>query len=262
MTIIREDAVLDVGAGPAVVFAHGTLMDKSMFDPQVQALSDAYRVIAFDSRARTGPLDRPWKLADLVDDTVQLLDDLGIDTCVLAGMSVGSFMALEFALTHPERLDGLVMIDGMAQAYTPEEQEAFGHEFGKLDIDGPVPREFAEWAAPFCFGETVQSENPELVSHWVERWCSLPARSVYREAHSWLDKADLSDRIVEIDIPVLVVHGVDDLPISLDRARPMADAIPRAQLVEVPNAGHTSNLENPAVVNTAIRNFLDAIYGN
>ncbi len=257
----EEDVIIDVGTGPALVFAHGTLMDKTMFEPQVAALSDAYRVIAFDSRARTGPLDKQWKLPDLVADTEALLDALGIETCVLAGMSVGSFMALEFALTHPNRLDGLIMIDGMAQAYTPEEREAFGHEFGKLDIDGPIPREFAEWAAPFCFGPAAQSQNPELINHWIDLWCTLPARSVYREAHSWLDKADLSDRISEIEIPVLIVHGVDDLPVSIDRARPMGDAIPRAEFVEIPNAGHTSNLENPIAVNAAIRNFANSIYG-
>lgn len=262
MAFVEETSLIDVGSGPAVVFAHGTLMDKSMFDPQIQELQDSFRVVAFDSRARSGPLDRQWKLPDLVADTNALLDALGIETCVLAGMSVGSFMALEFALAHPERLDGLIMIDGMAQAYTPEEREAFGHEFGKLDVDGPVPREFAEWAAPFCFGPSAQAETPELVSHWIDRWCDLPARSVYREAHSWLDKRDLSDHISQISVPVLIVHGLDDLPVSIDRARPMAEVIPQARMAEIPNAGHTSNLENPKAVNAAIRSFLESIYGS
>ena len=98
---------VELGSGPAVVFAHGTLMDKSMFEPQMQTLSQAYRVILFDSRARTGPWDSQWKIPDLVDDTLALLNNLGIERCVLAGMSVGGFMALDFALTHPDRLDGL-----------------------------------------------------------------------------------------------------------------------------------------------------------
>lgn len=251
---------VEKGSGPAVVFAHGTLMDKSMFEPQLDALADGYRAIAFDSRARTGPWDAPWTLRDLADDTVRLIDGLEIERCVLAGMSVGAFMAIEFALAHQDRLDGLIVIDGMAQAYTPEEQEGFGHEFGKLDADGTVPRDWAEWAAPFCFGEAAHAQTPELVEHWIERWCTLPARAVYREAYSWLPKADNSERVSSIAVPVLVVHGVDDLPISIDRVRPMVAAMPAAQLVEVPAAGHTSNLENPGVVNDAIRAFLDRIY--
>lgn len=252
---------VEKGSGPAVVFAHGTLMDKSMFEPQLDALADGYRAIAFDSRARTGPWDEPFTLRDLAEDTVGFLDRLGIERCVLAGMSIGAFTAIEFALSHQDRLDGLILIDGMAQAYTPEEQEAFGHEFGKLDTDGTVPREWAEWAAPYCFGQAAYASTPELIEHWIERWCALPARAVYREAYSWLPKADESERVSSITVPVLAVHGVDDLPVSIDRARLMVEAMPNARLVEVPAAGHTSNLENPEVVNAAIRSFLDEIYG-
>jgi pimeloyl-ACP methyl ester carboxylesterase len=252
---------VEKGSGPAVVFSHGTLMDKSMFDPQIDALADDYRVIAFDSRARTGPYNEPWKLRELADDTLRFLDELEIERCILAGMSVGAFMAIEFALTYLDRLDGLIVIDGMAQAYTPEEQEGFGHEFGNLDVDGLLPRSFAEWAAPFCFGEAAYRDTPELVEHWIEKWCALPARSVYREAFSWLDKADNSEKVASITVPTLLVHGADDLPVSIERARPMAAAMPNARLVEVPGAGHTSNLENPAFVNEAIRAFVDDVYG-
>jgi pimeloyl-ACP methyl ester carboxylesterase len=249
------------GSGPAVVFSHGTLMDRTMFAPQVEALADAYRVVCFDSRARAGSAERSHDLRDLVADCVRLLDGLGIERCVLAGMSVGGFMALELALAHPERLDGLILIDAMAQAYTPEEQAAYGEEFGKLDADGPVPREWAEWAAPYCFGETTARENPQLIEEWIDRWCRLPARSVYREGFSWLHKDDLSGRVATITVPTLALHGVEDVPIPLERGRAMVAAMPNARLVEVPGAGHTSNLENPPIVNRAIRDFLDQIYG-
>jgi pimeloyl-ACP methyl ester carboxylesterase len=249
------------GSGPAVVFSHGTLMDRSMFEPQMKTLSDAYRVIAYDSRARAGATDSPYNLRDLANDCLQLLDELEIEKCTLAGMSVGGFTALEFALSYQDRLDGLILIDAMAEAYTPEEREAFGHEFGKLDADGPIPREWAEWAAPFCFGESTAQTNPQLMKHWIDKWCQLPARSVYREGFSWLHKEDLSDRVASIIVPTLVIHGLEDVPISIERARLMARAIPNATLIEVPNAGHTSNLENPAFVNVAIRSFLDGIYG-
>jgi pimeloyl-ACP methyl ester carboxylesterase len=249
------------GSGPAVVFSHGTLMDKSMFDPQLDALSDGYRAIAFDSRARTGPWDDQFDIHTLADDTLRFLDDLGIQKCVLAGMSVGGFMALEFAIAHQDRLDGLILIDVMAQEYTPEEQEGFGHEFGKLDAEGTIPREWAEWAAPFCFGPAAYRDTPELVEHWIERWCALPARSVYREAYSWLPRPDRTEAVSSITVPVLAVHGVDDVPIPIERARPMVAAMPNATLVEIPDAGHTSNLENPSAVNSAIRSFLDRVYG-
>ena len=256
MQLIYEER----GSGPTVVLSHGTLMDRSMFEPQVAALSDAYRVVTYDHRARTDRWDGPYDLTDLVDDCLALLDRLGIEKCVLGGMSMGGFMALEFALVHQDRLDGLILIDAMAQAYTAEEQEGFGHEFGKLDADGLLPRDWAEWAAPLCFSETTAARNPELIQHWIDRWCQIPARAVYYEAFSWLHKEDRSENVASITIPTLAIHGVQDAPVSIERARPMVAAMPNAKLVEVPDAGHTSNLENPAVVNSAIRAFLDAIY--
>jgi pimeloyl-ACP methyl ester carboxylesterase len=235
-------------------------MDRSMFEPQVAALASAYRVITYDHRARTSRWDEVYDLQDLAADCRELLDSLSIERCVLGGMSMGGFMALEFALAHPERLDGLILIDVMAQAYSAEEQEGFGHEFGKLDMDGPLPREWAEWAAPYCFGQTTQERNPGLVRAWVDRWCTMPARAVFHEGFSWLHKADLSDRISSITVPTLIIHGVEDMPIAIERARPMATGMPNARFVEVPRAGHTSNLENPEVVNEAILRFLRDVY--
>jgi pimeloyl-ACP methyl ester carboxylesterase len=252
----------DHGTGPAVLLAHGTLMDRTQFAPQVEALSDAYRVIPFDSRGHTDLHDKPYLLADMVDDTVRLMDELGLERCVLGGMSMGGFMAIEFALEHPDRLDGLVLIDVMAEAYTPEEQEGFSHEFERVDVDGPVPRDFAEWCAPLCFGATTAERNPQLIEEWVDRWSALPARSIHREAHSWLGKADRTDRLREIDVPVLQVHGAEDAVLAIERARPMAGEFPRVRFVEIPDAGHTSNLENPEAVNRALREFLDEeVYG-
>ncbi len=97
----------DQGSGPVVAFFHGSLMDKSMFAPQVEAFSGKYRVITADHRARTDQFNTEYDLFDLCDDHAVLLDELGVDKFVLAGMSMGGFMGLEFVLRYPERLDGL-----------------------------------------------------------------------------------------------------------------------------------------------------------
>ena len=149
-----HELYVERGSGPAVVFSHGTLMDATMFAPQLDYLAErGYRAIAYNSRVLT---DEPGShtLDDLVEDCRRLLDRIEIDKCVVAGMSVGGCMALPFALKHQDRLNGLILIAVTSQAYPPEEQVAFEAEFDKLDVDGMVPREFAEWAAPYCFGET------------------------------------------------------------------------------------------------------------
>ena len=124
----------------------------------------------------------PHTLGDLVEDCRALLDDLGIETCVLAGMSVGGLTALEFALAYPERLQGLIVIAATSLAYTTQEREQYHREFDKLDVDGMVPRAFAEWVAPYCFGATTLAHNRELVDHWIERWATtVPARAVLHQ---------------------------------------------------------------------------------
>ena len=172
-------------------------------------------------------------------------------------MSVGGFMALEFALAYPERLNGLILIAATSKGYAAEEREAYHHQFDKLDVDGTVPRPFAEWVAPFCFGETTLACNKALADHWVERWSTtVPARAVLFQGRSWIDKADITDRLADIDLPVLVVHGEEDVPLPIERAQAMADALPDATFVRVPGAGHSVNLESPATVNAAMARFL------
>ena len=248
---------VEKGSGPAVVFSHGTLMDAAMFEPQLDHLAArGYRAIAYNSRVLTGE-PAPHTLGDLVEDCRALMDDLGIEKCVLAGMSVGGFMALEFALAHPERLQGLVLIAATSKDYTAEERAAYRGQFDKLDVDGTVPRPLAEWVAPYCFGETTLARNRALVDHWIDRWATtVPARAVLFQGRSWLDKEDITARLAAVRTPALVVHGEEDVPLPIERAEAMADALPDATFLRVPEAGHSVNLEAPRLVNAAMARFL------
>ncbi|MFW6084103.1 MAG: alpha/beta fold hydrolase, partial [Gemmatimonadota bacterium] len=91
------------GDGPAVLFLHGFLMDRRMFDPQVEALSGAFRCVRFDARAfgDTEWDGKPFGLYDTAADGVGLLDELGIDSAVWVGHSQGGYAALRAALGHP-----------------------------------------------------------------------------------------------------------------------------------------------------------------
>ena len=233
-----------------------------MFDPQLEALSGRYRTIAYNSRVLAGP-NVPHSLDDLAEDCLALVDRLGIETFVLTGMSVGGMMAMHFALHHQDRLDGLVLIDAFAYGFSEEEKREFGPAFGALDVDGMLTRAFAERVAPLCFGETTQRENAELVVHWIERWCTqIPARAVYHQALSWLDKPDLTERLAEIAVPTLILCGDEDVRMRMDHLDEMKGNLQDAELIKIPRAGHTSNLENPEATNGAIAAFLKRILVN
>ena len=255
-----HELYIEKGSGPPIVFNHGTLMDATQFEPQLDYLSRmGYRVISCNSRILTGE-PGSHTLDDLVEDYRSLLDRLGIDACVLAGMSVGGFMALSFSLKYQSRLSGLILIDATSEGYTADEQAAYRAAFDRLDTDGMVSREFAEWAAPYCFGETTCRNNKALVDYWIDRWATtIPARAVLFQGRSWIDKPSITDRLRAIRTPVLVIHGEEDIPIPIDHALPMLEALPDATLARIPTSGHTANLENPEAVNEAIGGFFSKI---
>jgi pimeloyl-ACP methyl ester carboxylesterase len=250
------------GSGPAVVFAHGTLMDDTMFAPQIAHLKSRYRVVALNHRVLSGR-NAPHTLDDLVEDCRAVLDELRIRRCVLGGMSLGGFMAIPFSLKYPERLDGLILMATTSTDYPKAEQENFLAKFGELNIDGMVTPSWAEWVAPYVWGETTMRRNRPLVDHWMDVWTTrIPARSVYHQGLAWIRKKDDTPRLGAIKVPTLVLHGEEDYPIPIERARRMAAAIPGCTFVPIAGAGHTCNLEAPEPVNAAIDAFLARIHPN
>jgi len=97
------------GAGPVVILSHGFLMDHSMFDAQVAALKNDYRVITWDERGFGGTVATgDFTYWDSANDVLALMDHLGIESAVVGGMSQGGFLSLRVALTAPERVRALV----------------------------------------------------------------------------------------------------------------------------------------------------------
>ncbi|MET0952628.1 MAG: alpha/beta hydrolase [Aeromicrobium sp.] len=250
----------EAGTGPNIIMTHGTMMDWTMFTSQVEALSKDNHVIAYNHRAATDRYAESYDLNDLAEDCIAVADAAGMDKFTLVGMSMGGFMALELALKYQDRLEAIILVDTMARAYTPEQRVEFGKEFDKLDTDGPLPRAFGEWCIPLVFGEWTIANNQPLVDEWLQRWDDRPARSVYREYKSWITMDDKMDRLSEITVPVLIVHGQQDnvLPLS-DCGLPMHEGLPNSRLEIIENAGHTSNCEQPEAVNRVMIDFLAGI---
>src|SRR6202034_244861 len=128
------------GDGPAVVFSHGYLMDSSMFDPQVAALAPEYRVITWDQRGFGGTrATGPFTYWDSADDVLALLDHLGVEQAVLAGMSQGGFISLRAALRAPQRVRALVLIDSQAGLENPQVVPAYEQMEQTWMEQGPAP---------------------------------------------------------------------------------------------------------------------------
>jgi pimeloyl-ACP methyl ester carboxylesterase len=242
------------GAGPVVVFSHGILMDGSMFDAQVAALSPAYRCITWDQRGHgdTGLVSESFTYWDSAGDLLAILEVAGVDDAVLVGMSQGGFVGQRVALTHPERVRGLVFIDSQAGL---EAEEA-----------GPLYRQMAENWAKEGYDEAVAAFVADLIlgpadhEPWLEKWRGLPQEQVLQPTYTLLEREDLTDRLGEITAPALVIHGTADMAIPMALAERLATGLPNCRgLVPIPDAGHASNVSHPDPINRAIAQFLGTL---
>jgi pimeloyl-ACP methyl ester carboxylesterase len=257
----RVDALAtERGEGPPVVCFHGNLMDRTAYHPQVDGLSEDYRVATVDFRARTDHWKGPYGVPDLVDDALAAMDGLGMDEPVFVGTSMGGFTGLRLAIEHPDRLAGLVLVDSMAEPHTDAERERYGGMADQLEAADAVPQSLAAAAAHFLFGPTTFEENPALPERWVDRWRTYHPQAVYHEVYSWLERPGTADRLDELSVPTLVLHGEEDQSIDPERAAPVAEAAPDGRMVTIPDCGHTPTVEAPEATNRALRSFLEEVH--
>jgi pimeloyl-ACP methyl ester carboxylesterase len=242
------------GDGPPVLFCHGFLMDRTMFDPQVESLAPGYRCIRMDERGFGGtPVDGPFDYWDLADDAAGLLDRLDVDEAVWVGMSQGGFLALRAALAHSDRVRGLVLIDTDAAVDDPATREGYREMFRTWFEHGPVDPLVEEVAGLILGGDE------QLRRTWIERWREIPPERLRRPAECLLERDDVSGRLDEIDAPALVIHGTEDRAIPMDRAEALERGLPNSEgLLRVEGAAHAPNLTHPEVVNPRLRSFLEA----
>ena len=253
----RADVLTDeAGSGPDILCAHGTLMDRTMFAPQLEGLSDAHRVAAYDLRARTERFAGPYDLWDLVEDCRAVMDGLEMERPVVVGMSMGGFMALRLALEYPDRVAGLVLVDAIADPHPDEDRELYRGMVEEIRADEAVPENMARTVTHFLFGETTREHRPALVERWVDRWQTYPGEAVYHEVLSWLDRDGIAGELAGLEVPALAIHGEEDESLDVVQTESMVDALD-ADLEVIPEAGHSANLERPEPVNEAIREFVE-----
>jgi len=242
------------GEGLAVIFSHGFLMDLTMFDQQVVALKDDFRCVAWDERGfGETPADEPFSYWDSADDAVALLDHLEIGRAVFVGMSQGGFLSLRAALTHSDRVAGIVLIDSEAGAFTEEQIEGYSAMFNQWQVDQPLG-ELGETVAGMIIGD------PDLSAEWITKWEARDRSTLEHPMATLLFREDITDRMSEVACPVLIIHGEDDQAIPIEAAEALSQLLPDCRsLVRVPGAAHAPNMTHPEMVNDALRGFLSQI---
>ena len=246
------------GQGPAVVFSHGFLLDHTMFDRQVTALAPQYRVITWDQRGHGGTRAAgAFTYRDSAAGLLALLGHLGGERAVLAGMSQGGFLSLRAALTAPDRVRALVLIESQAGLRDPAVAAGYEQMHRAWLEHGPGPVQ--EVVASIILGpgrwDGWYAKRNEQYAQWAPEdlgQLTWPFRCL-------MDRDDITARLAEITCPTLIVHGTADAAIPLARAQAVRDG--PVAFTDREGAAHASNLTHPDAVSQAILRFLTGLDG-
>lgn len=253
-----EAAVEDAGTGPAVLLLHAGVSERHMWDPQWTWLPESHRTIRWDWRGfgTTPHAPGPFSYAD---DVRAIMDALDIERATLIGCSFGGAAALQVSIQHRSRVERLVLVAPGIPGY-------------EWPNPADVERMFAEGDEAFR-----QEDIPHALSVMEKVWLVGPRRDTTQvnpvylaRAHDLLLLADQPDngavsldevwsavdKLPDITVPVLVIVGSEDVPSVRAGAEFLAVVLPDARYARIDDAAHLPSLEQPAVFNGLLRQWL------
>jgi pimeloyl-ACP methyl ester carboxylesterase len=237
------------GEGPAVLLVAGQGMTADGWWATVPVLADSFRVIAFDNRdtGRSSRLPWPYSVAHMARDAVAVLDAAGEQRAHVYGISLGSLVAQEVALRHPDRVEALVLGASSAGGFAAYKPSASSFAQTFLVRAGAMGPEEAAWAAvPYTYAEKTRQLHPErIVTDITHRVSSPPEPLAYLHQAGAVAAHDAYERLNQMAAPTLVVHGEQDVFVPPANALVLAERIPGAQLRLWPDAGHMYTVDEP-----------------
>jgi pimeloyl-ACP methyl ester carboxylesterase len=259
---IETPAVPQAAAGPrprvlgTIVLLHAFPLNARMWEPQ-QALAEfGWRIVAPQFPGFDGGTGAHANATvdDYAGQLVDLLDSLHVEQAVIAGLSMGGYVAFAL-LRHARRyFSGLVLADTRSQADTPEGQQ--GREKMRALLRDKGPSAIADEMIPKLLGASTLKERPAVGEHVRALIMSSSADAIDGAINVLKTRPDSTPLLSGIHVPTLIVVGEEDTLTPPDMSREMHRAIHGSELVVIPESGHLSNLERPRAFNAALASFL------
>lgn len=233
------------GEGPAILLSHGFSATSQMWRGQIAALSSHNRLITWDMRGH-GQSDYPedpsaYSEDETVADMAALLDEVGVRSAIIGGLSLGGYMSLAFHLKHPERVKALLIID-TGPGYRKDE--------GRAGWNANALKTATRFESEGLGQLKAASAERAVATHRNAIGLAKAARGMLTQRD-----ARVINSLPAIRVPSLVVVGDKDTPF-LAAADYMAAKIPNATKVVIAGAGHASNIDQPAAFNEALEKFI------
>ncbi|MCE5332208.1 MAG: alpha/beta fold hydrolase [Bacteroidales bacterium] len=252
----------DEGAdeAPVLIFIHGFPLNKFLWNKQVEALKDNYRVIAYDIRghgdSEAGNIEFSIEL--FVNDLICFMDALKIEKASICGLSMGGYIALNAIENYPERFDALVLSDTHCIADSSETKEKRIKSIESIKENG-VEKYVEESIKSLFASESFTTKVPEIEAV-REMILNTPEQSLYKTLLALYVREETCNILDKIKVPVLVMVGEEDKITPPGAARFMHEKIQDSTLYIVKHAGHLSNMESPDEFNAQLKMFFASVY--
>jgi pimeloyl-ACP methyl ester carboxylesterase len=251
----------DVGTGAPVLLVHGHPFDRSMWAPQLAALSRTHRVLVPDLRGygESTVVAGVTLLDDFARDLAALLDALAIDRVTVVGLSMGGQIAMAFLQHFRQRVGALVVADTFAQLDAPPARQHRHDTADRLVRDGM--ESYARETLPKMIAASTITEQPDVADHVLRMMRGAHPAGAAAALRGRALRPDYMPLLPTIDVPTLIVVGSEDEFTPVADAARMHEAIPNATMIVIDGCGHLPNLENADTFNRALLDFLAAIDG-
>lgn len=242
------------GSGPWVTLSHALTTDLTLWDSLAAALAEHLTVLRYDTRghgATTAP-PPPYDFASLVGDLLGLLDALGVERTHFVGLSMGGMIGQHFALAAPQRLDRLVVANSISRV-PPETAAIWQQRIDQAKAEGTAamaPATLERW-----FTAPYRAAHPDVMDRIARLIAATPVAG-YAGCAEAIRRLDITNRLGAVAAPTLVLVGADDPGTPPAVSRSIAEAIPGARLEIIPSASHLSCVEQEAVFNRLVADFL------
>lgn len=245
------------GEGPWITLSHSLACDASMWDPQIDMLKKNFKVLRFDTRGhgQSAAPDGEYTLDQMADDVHGLFGMLGITRSHWMGLSMGGMIGQAFALKYPGMFLSMILADTTSRQ-PPNGAAMWGERIQTAKtkgMDALVDGTLARW-----FTDGYRAANPDVMSGIGKVIRNTPAAG-YAGCCAAISQINLTERLKEIKCPTLILVGEQDHGTPVEASRTIQANLPGAELLVIPSAAHISNIEQSAVFNVAIRDFLTRV---
>jgi len=250
----------DVGSGTPLVLLHAFPLSSAMWLNQREGLASRFRVITPDLRGFGGSVlggEEP-SIEEMADDVARLFRRLGIPRAVVGGLSMGGYVAMAMCRRHPDLVMGVVLADTRASADTDAVREGRVRQAERLETDGTVAV-LVDEVLPDLVGPTTLRQRALVYGRVRGLVQATPPRAAAWAQRAMAARIESFETLRELKVPALVVVGSEDTLATEEDARAMVEALPNAELLVIPRAGHLCAVEQPDLFNQAVAEFAAAL---